>query len=124
MSKLRKVVLTILTVLALMVIGAYAFLQVQLGKIDRITAAETEFTTENFEEDTDAADTLDLSTLDWGEMIGVDESEKEEVINVLIVGQDTRVPGQRARSDTMIVLSIDNANKRLSMLSIMRDLYV
>ena len=34
MSKVRKVILIILTVLALMVIGAYAFLQMQLNKIN------------------------------------------------------------------------------------------
>lgn len=123
MSTLRKVVLTILTVLALMVIGAYAFLQVQLGKIDRITTEETEFTTEDFEEDTDEPDTIDVNAIEWGDD-NVEISNDQGVVNILLVGQDTRVSGQRARSDTMIVLSIDNANKRLSMLSIMRDLYV
>ncbi|MBQ9165898.1 MAG: LCP family protein [Oscillospiraceae bacterium] len=123
MSTLRKVVLTILTVLALMVIGAYAFLQVQLGKIDRVTTEETEFTTEDFEEDTDEPDTIDVSTIEWGDD-DVEISNDQGVVNILLVGQDTRVPGQRARSDTMIVLSMDNVNKRLSMLSIMRDLYV
>lgn len=123
MSTLRKVVLTILTVLALMVIGAYAFLQVQLGKIDRITTEKTEFTTEDFEEDTDEPDTIDVNAIEWGDD-NVEISNDQGVVNILLVGQDTRVSGQRARSDTMIVLSIDNANKRLSMLSIMRDLYV
>lgn len=125
MSKLRKVVLIILTVLALMVIGAYAFLQVQLNKINRLTVDETEFTAEDFEEDTDEEDTIDIDSLDWGTIVDQPaEEQKEDVVNILLVGQDTRVPGQRARSDTMIVLSINRADKRLSMVSIMRDLYV
>lgn len=123
MSKLRKVVLIILTVLALMVIGAYAFLQVQLNKIDRVTTEETEFTTEDFEEDTDEPDTIDINSIEWGDS-GVEIKNDNGVVNILLVGQDTRVAGQRARSDTMIVLSVDSVNKRLSMLSIMRDLYV
>lgn len=120
MSKVRKVVLVILTVLALMVIGAYAFLQAQLGKINRVTAGETQFTTEDFDEDTDGPDTI--TDVDWGSIEGIET--KEGVTNVLLVGQDTRVEGQRARSDSMIILSIDNNNKRLCMTSIMRDLYV
>lgn len=122
MSKVRKVILIILAVLALMVIGAYAFLQAQLNKINRVTAGETEFTDEDFDEDTDEADTIDLDSLDWGIQNGVET--REGVVNILLVGQDTRVAGQRARSDSMIILSIDNNNKRLSMISLMRDLYV
>lgn len=120
MSKVRKVVLVILTVLALMVIGAYAFLQTQLGKINRVTAGETEFTTEDFDVDTDEPDTI--NDVDWGSS-GKIETE-EGVINILLVGQDTRVEGQRARSDSMIIFTIDNNNKRMGMTSIMRDLYV
>lgn len=122
MSKIRKVVLIILAVLALMVIGAYAFLQAQLNKINRVTAGETEFTDEDFEEDADGPDTIDIDSLDWGIQNGVET--QEGVINILLVGQDTRVAGQRARSDSMIILSIDSNNKRLSMISLMRDLYV
>lgn len=120
MSKVRKVVLVILTVLALMIIGAYAFLQVQLGKINRVTAGETEFTTEDFEEDTDAEDSI--TDVDWGETSDIETMEG--VFNILLVGQDTRVSGQRARSDSMIILTIDTNNNRLAMTSIMRDLYV
>lgn len=120
MSKVRKVVLVILTVLALMVIGAYAFLQAQLGKINRVTAGETEFTTEDFDTDTDEPDTI--TDVDWGSANGIET--QEGVTNILLVGQDTRVSGQRARSDSMIIFTIDNNNKRMGMTSIMRDLYV
>ncbi|MCC8181920.1 MAG: LCP family protein [Clostridiales bacterium] len=122
MSKVRKVILVILAVLSLMVIGAYAFLQAQLNKINRVTASETEYTTEDFEEDTDEEDTIDSSTIDYGTVDGTVTAEG--IINVLLVGQDTRVSGQRARSDTMIILTIDNVNGALKMTSIMRDLYV
>lgn len=120
MSRIRKVVLIILAVLALMVIGAYAFLQAQLSKINRVSAGETQFTAEDFEEDEEGPDTLD--SVDWGEQNGIET--QEGVVNILLVGQDTRQSGERARSDSMIVLSIDNNRKRLSMVSLMRDLYV
>lgn len=120
MSKVRKVVLVILTVLALMVIGAYAFLQAQLGKINRVTAGDTVFSDEDFEEDTDAEDSI--TNVDWGQASGIETMDG--VTNILLVGQDTRVEGQRARSDSMIILTVDNNKKRLGMTSIMRDLYV
>lgn len=120
MSRMRKVVLVILTVLSLLVIGAYAFLQVQLNKVNRITARETVFTAEDFEEDGDPGDAL--TQVDWGTHTPV--TEADGVINVMLVGQDTRVSGQRTRSDTMILLSIDTVNRRLSMTSFLRDLYV
>ena len=123
MSRVRKVILIILAVLALLVIGVYAFLQMQLNKINRITADETQFTTEDFDEDTDEPDTI--SDVDWGDTDIPENVETQAgVTNILLVGQDTRVAGQRARSDSMIVLTVDNNRKRLSMVSIMRDLYV
>ena len=120
MSTVRKVILVILSVLALMVIAAYAFLQVQLNKINRINAQETQFTTEDFDEDTTEEDTI--SEVNWGTIGKL--QEVKGVVNVLLVGQDTRDPGQRARSDSMIILSMNSNSKRLCMTSIMRDLYV
>ncbi len=120
MSNIRKVILIILSVLSLMVIGAYAFLQVQLNKVNRITAGETEFTTEDFEEDTDEPDSI--TSVDWGEMNGI--RTRDGVTNVLLVGQDTRQEGERARSDSMIILSVDTVHNRMTMTSLMRDLYV
>ena len=123
MSNVRKVILMLLAVLALMIIGAYAFLQVQLNKINRITADKTEFTTEDFDEDTTEEDTI--AEVDWGNLDGDKKPEEiHGVVNLLLVGQDTRVPGQRARSDSMIILSIDSNRKQMGMVSIMRDLYV
>ena len=49
--------------------------------------------------------------------------DKKERVNVLLLGLDTRTPGD-TRSDTMILVSIDPANKTVSMMSIPRDLWV
>ena len=120
MSKARKVILIILSAVALLVIGAYVFLQIQLNKINRISTGETEFTAEDFDEDTDDPDTI--SSVDWGRLNGMET--RPGVTNILLVGQDTRVAGQRARSDSMIILTVDTDRSRLSMVSLMRDLYV
>ena len=56
-------------------------------------------------------------------------SEKElfsspDVQNILLIGSDARSEIQGMRSDTMILLSIDNKNKQLKLTSFLRDSYV
>ncbi|MBO5870559.1 MAG: LCP family protein, partial [Clostridia bacterium] len=47
----------------------------------------------------------------------------KDVINILLIGADT-ISGQYARSDTMILMSINNIKKRIVFTSFMRDTYV
>ena len=54
--------------------------------------------------------------------ISVEESEN--IINVLLVGQDTYSMQNRSRSDVMILCTINKEEKTLTMTSFMRDLYV
>lgn len=49
--------------------------------------------------------------------------DKKERVNVLLLGLDTREENN-TRSDTMIIVSIDPANKTVGMMSIPRDLWV
>ena len=48
----------------------------------------------------------------------------EDVFNVLLIGSDTRVPGQRARSDVCIIISINKKTEKIVMTSILRDTYL
>lgn len=117
-KRVLMVLLIVLLCLCLVAGGLFAFVQLKLGQINRITP--TEFTEEDFDADTSAPDTID--EIDWGDP-GVATSV-DGVVNILLVGQDTRVEGERARSDSMIVLSVNQNTKQLSMVSLMRDLYV
>lgn len=52
-------------------------------------------------------------------------SYKEDgVINVLLIGNDSRENGEDGRSDAMILLSISNKTKTIQMTSLLRDMYV
>lgn len=54
-----------------------------------------------------------------------DEPLKEEgVINILLIGNDSRVNGEDGRSDAMILVSISNKTKTIYMTSLLRDIYV
>ena len=53
------------------------------------------------------------------------EPMKEEgVINILLIGNDSRQQGDDGRSDAMILLSISNETKTIHMTSLLRDMYV
>jgi len=47
-----------------------------------------------------------------------------EIINVILLGSDSRVQGGLGRTDTMILVAINPVSKTVSMLSIPRDLWV
>lgn len=48
-----------------------------------------------------------------------------QILNIMLFGEDSRKEGEdHGRSDTMIMLSIDNRHKKLKMTSFLRDLYV
>ena len=53
------------------------------------------------------------------------ESMKEDgVINILLIGNDSRSAGEDGRSDAMILLSISKKTQSIVMLSLLRDMYV
>ena len=60
--------------------------------------------------------------MEWAEVEKVESSD--HIFNVLLVGQDRR-PGEiRARSDTMILVTINTKDLTITMTSFMRDLFV
>ena len=54
----------------------------------------------------------------------IEQLKDEEVINILLVGKDASSSDGRPRTDSMILVSINKRTNSLSMVSIMRDLYV
>ena len=53
------------------------------------------------------------------------KTSSKDVTNILLVGTDSRLKGnRRSRTDTMVILSIDKKNKKLTMTSVLRDTYV
>ena len=50
--------------------------------------------------------------------------ESSDVLNILLVGSDSRSMQERGRTDSIILLSIDKKKKQMTMTSFMRDTYV
>ena len=50
--------------------------------------------------------------------------KEQGVVNILLIGNDSRENGEDGRSDAMILLSISNKTKKIYMTSLLRDIYV
>ena len=50
--------------------------------------------------------------------------QEDGVINILLIGNDSRSEGDDGRSDAMILVSISSKTKKIHMMSLLRDMYV
>lgn len=50
--------------------------------------------------------------------------KEDGVVNILLIGNDSRENGEDGRSDAMILLSISNRTKKIYLTSLLRDMYV
>lgn len=88
-------------------------------QIDAILKEETEPTDPDFTGEAISSDELQLSDTP------VDTVQtSDDVLNILLVGQDTENLSQRSRSDSMILCTINKTTGTLTMTSFMRDMYV
>lgn len=131
----KKVILIVLAVvlalILLALIGVAVYVNWFLGKIHKDPDQEVTLSPEQIqqvlEEDQDATRPSD-ATLVVPEAVQWEQADKVEsadhIFNILLIGQDRR-PGEiRARSDTMILITINTKDHTLSMTSFLRDLYV
>jgi LCP family protein required for cell wall assembly len=97
-----KVILAILLVIAIALTGLFAYGYAILGKV-------------GYDKDYNSTNPyVDASAL----------ARSDRVRNILCIGADARSDVEGNRSDTMILLSIDNAHHQLKMTSFLRDSYV
>ena len=124
----NAVIIIVCVLVALCGAGYYAATSV-LGRMNRVKPAEFDYVKpedETFETThPDAAaegvEKRDADSVVWDK---VDALDGKHVINVLLIGQDRREGESRARSDTMILVSVNTERKSISLVSLMRDLYV
>lgn len=66
---------------------------------------------------------MDAEDVQWDEE-AEELEESDEIINILLIGQDRRSGEGRSRSDTMILVTVNKPAKTLTLTSFMRDMYV
>ena len=112
------VIIGVMSALGIFIVNHY------LNSINRVEAgmqgvdpADEDFETDPYS----GQDIMDPNDVKWDET----ESLKDEhLLNILLVGQDRRPGEGRQRSDTMIVISINQKKRKVAMISFLRDLYV
>lgn len=62
--------------------------------------------------------------VDWGEDQGKVIESTDNIVNILLIGQDAREGWGRSRSDSMILVTFNKEKKTITLTSFLRDLYV
>ena len=117
-QKILTAVCILLAIVLILSAGATIWIHTLLGKIHRI------------ERPVDV--TPPTETNEQGEVVTLPPTEptepvnvlEENILNILLVGQDRRAGEGNQRSDAMILCTLNKEKKTLTMTSFMRDLYV
>lgn len=122
---LLKVLLVFTSLLLVISIASYAYLQSMLNLINRDGPSSTISPDDEFFETDENGEGVHMNPDDvlWPE----DENgviRNENIINILLIGQDRRPGESRARSDSMMILTINKKNGTIKITSLMRDMYV
>ena len=127
MKKRKIVALVCVATVLLLAVSAFGYIQSKLDKINKVpdTVDVIPPDQEDFETDTskEPKDIIELKPeeVDWSE---IEPFLDDDLLNILLVGQDRREGEGRQRSDSMILCSINPDTKQISMISFLRDLYV
>ncbi len=130
----------ILLLLLLIGIAAYSWLWYLTGRPGNASPDQIGGTpdTNQSQEDADKSeneDSLPMNPEDEDNLPNVDDLPKppddnppiqkeKDVVNILIVGQDSKNSNVRTRSDTMILVTVHTKAKQVTLTSFMRDAYV
>ena len=134
----KRIVLTILCVVLGLVlalfVGATIYVENLLGQINREdTSVQNTLSQEEIQSVLEETDPPEEESA--GEVLEPDEviladapaeliETSDQIINILLIGQDRRENQGRQRSDSMILCTINLEEKTLVMTSFLRDLYV
>ena len=121
------VMLSLLLVVLIAAAVLMNYLFGRLGRFENPTPSEGE-TIEVIpdETETDPAENVEgLETVDASDVVlETVEVLEGDVINIMLIGQDRRPGETRARSDSMILVTLNKEKNTIQLTSFMRDLYV
>lgn len=125
--KVLNVLLAFLLIFLILVLIGMGYTLRMLGKMNYVTQEATispeeleKYLAENIETRHPGAAEEEIIL----DAVPGDVIEGENIIHILLIGEDARPGESRGRSDAMILCSINTAEKKLIVTSFMRDLYV
>lgn len=118
-----KTMKKIIKTTALMLIAAFLIVSFTGCHSADKPAENTTATTQNQETESTTLEVIDPEDIEW-DIDGAEFKNNDELINILLIGQDRREGEGRQRSDAMILCSINPQTNKMAMISFLRDLYV
>lgn len=126
-----KVFIVVLSVVLVIMIAGLLVVNHLLGRLGRFEDLEPsesgqvpmtdEFDTDSTLPGQETIQTVDASDVTFHE---VEEFQGENIVNVMLIGQDARPGEDRARFDSMILVSLNREKNTIQLTSFMRDTYV
>lgn len=125
-----------LALILLLLLAGTIYMESMLGRINRVDKNETNSTLSASEiedilnegKETVAQDytgpTMNAEDVTWAPDITEPIEQSDNIINILLIGQDRRPGETRARSDAMILCTVNKEKKTVTLTSFMRDLWV
>lgn len=133
--KVLLIIIIVLALLAILIVAAlylifhHFYNKLNIDRGDNITYVTTEYTDEDINPEATDSDAEIIDDVEEKLRRNLEDKSKpvifsEHVYNILLIGNDSRDPDTLGRSDSMILLSINEESKKIIMTSIMRDSYV
>lgn len=121
------VILALVLCVLMVLFAAYHY---SVDKLNRPDPTETYLSEEELlrQQAAEAEPDADYPTLDPTDVTQPGQAaligQEDQIVNILLVGQDRRPGEGRARSDSMILCSFNKSKGTIQMISFLRDLYV
>lgn len=126
----RNIILFCLGVAVAILVTGFLYINGILGKVRRVDTKPTDMVAQEDETFLMDGEEAQKNTMTAeGVLFDIDSIEAVpltgEIRNILLIGQDARAyDGERQRSDSMIICSINTKDDRVILTSLMRDMYV
>lgn len=134
MNKALKITLIvigcILLLIALLLGGLWLYVNGLLNKVDRteitgnLTLSEAEIYEGETVDATDSVEHIDQAHDEFQEAQEIEFLKDSKITNILLIGTDRRNSWEYGRSDSMMILSINERTKKIHLTSLMRAMYV
>lgn len=134
MNKALKITLIvigcILLLIALLLGGLWLYVNGLLNKVDRteitgnLTLSEAEIYEGETVDATDSVEHIDQARDEFQEAQEIAPLKDSKITNILLIGTDRRASWEYGRSDSMMILSINERTKKIHLTSLMRAMYV
>lgn len=134
MNKALKITLIvigcILLLIGLLLGGLWLYINGLLNKVDRteitgnLTLSESEIYEGETVDATDSVEHIDQAHNEFQEVQEIEFLKDSKITNILLIGTDRHASWEYGRSDSMIILSINERTKKIHLTSLMRAMYV